>query len=148
MHHNAVMNTEISRKSTRQRSAIQTVLAGVERPLLPAEILAMAQESIPELGLATIYRNLKLLLESGDIQSVDLPGESPRYELAHRGHHHHFSCRACERVFDIPGCLSGIDSFAPTGFTVQHHEVTLYGICADCRGPESSGKPQRKADCC
>jgi Fur family ferric uptake transcriptional regulator len=134
MPHNAEMTAEISRKSTRQRSAIQATLAEVHRPLLPAEILALAQQAIPELGMATIYRNLKLLLEAGEIQSVELPGEAARYELAHRGHHHHFSCRQCHQVFDIPGCPTDIETFAPAGFAVEHHDLTLYGVCADCAG--------------
>lgn len=128
------MNSEISRKSTRQRSAIQAALEQEQRPLLPAEILSLAQQSIPELGLATVYRNLKILLESGEIQSVELPGEAPRYELADRGHHHHFQCRQCQQVFDIPGCPADIEGIAPAGFAVEHHDLTLYGVCAACNG--------------
>lgn len=128
------MNQEISRKSTRQRSAIHAALAQEQRPLLPAEILSLAQQTIPELGLATVYRNLKVLLEAGEVQSVELPGEAPRYELADRGHHHHFSCRQCGQVFDIPGCPADIEGIAPAGFRVEQHELTLYGVCAACSG--------------
>ena len=126
------MNPEISRKSTRQRSAIHAALAQEQRPLLPTEILSLAQQAIPELGIATVYRNLKVLLESGEIQSVELPGEAPRYELADRGHHHHFQCRRCQQVFDIPGCPADIEGIAPAGFAVEHHDLTLYGVCAAC----------------
>ena len=84
------------------------------------------------MGIATVYRNLKLLVEEGSVQVVELPGDSPRYESKHLGHHHQFQCRACERVFDVHGCPGDLARLAPAGFRVEAHELTLYGQCADC----------------
>ncbi len=77
-------------RSTRQRSSIRTVMEEAGRPLLPAEILGAAQREVPAIGLATVYRNIKQLMEAGEVQAVDLPGEATRYELSGRAHHHHF----------------------------------------------------------
>jgi Fur family ferric uptake transcriptional regulator len=120
-------------RSTRQRHAIEAVLSGAGRPLSPVEILESARTSVARLGLATVYRTLKLLMEEGEVRAIDLPGESPRYELADSAHHHHFQCKACSRVYDIPGCPGDMRRLAPRGFTVEHHDVTLYGRCAACR---------------
>jgi len=120
-------------RSTRQRDALTEVLLAAGRPLLPQEILDEARGSVAGMGLATVYRNLKRLLEDGVIQAVELPGEGVRYELALPGHHHHFQCTSCRRAFDVPGCVSGLDRLAPRGFSVDRHEVTLYGRCADCK---------------
>ena len=117
---------------TRQRTAIYAVVAGAQRPLSPQEILETAHVSVEGLGLATVYRNLKALLEDGAIEVVQLPGESPRYEPAGQSHHHHFQCTQCARVFDVHACPGDLQGLAPQGFQVQRHELTLYGLCADC----------------
>lgn len=122
-------------RSTRQRHSIRSAIETAGRPLLPAEILTEAQRAVPALGLATVYRNLKLLVEAGEIQPVELPGEPPRYELAGQQHHHHFRCRTCQRVFDVHACPGDMRKLAPRGFTVDGHELTLYGSCSDCRRP-------------
>lgn len=123
---------DLQRRSSRQRNAVQHVIAHAQQPLLPPEILALAQAVQPTLGIATVYRNLKVLLEAGEVTAVELPGEPTRYESAHRGHHHHFHCSCCQQVFDIPGCPPHLDQFVPKGYQVVRHELTLYGICAQC----------------
>ena len=130
-------------RSTRQRSAIRTVIDDAGRPLSPQEVLDAAQVDVPALSLATVYRNLKQLLEAGEIQAVSLPGDSPRYESAHHDHHHHFQCMSCQRVFDIHACPGDMAALAPRGFTVESHELTLYGRCADCAAPKKKAAPKR-----
>lgn len=119
-------------RATRQRAAIGEVLARARRPLLPEEVLEAARVLVPGIGLATVYRNLKLLAEGGQICAVQLPGENTRYEPADQGHHHHFQCRACARVFDVQACPGDLAALAPEGFTVEDHELILYGTCGDC----------------
>ena len=119
-------------RKTRQRDAIRSAIQGSKRPLLPQEILTKARTVAPGIGLATIYRNLKSLVADGSVQVITLPGDSPRYESAQTDHHHHFQCTACERVYDVPGCPGNLRGLAPRGFTVERHEVTLYGRCSDC----------------
>ena len=119
-------------RSTRQRTAMLDALRVAERPLLAIELLELAQVHVPGLGLATVYRNLKALTDEGTLVQVLLPGENPRYELAGHDHHHHFQCRACQRVFDVPGCPGHLKQMAPAGFVVDGHELTLYGHCRDC----------------
>ena len=120
-------------RSTRQRTAIRTVIDEAGRPLSSQEVLDGARRHVAALGLATVYRNLKLLLGEGVIQAVNLPGENPRYEsIQVDHHHHHFQCRYCGRVFDVHACPGSMENIAPAGFVVEHHELTLYGACADC----------------
>jgi Fur family transcriptional regulator, ferric uptake regulator len=100
--------------------------------LSPQELLEAARHAVSGVGMATIYRNLKSLVADGVVQVVMLPGEIPRYEAAGPVHHHHFQCTSCRRVYDIPGCPGDLRGLAPRGFTVEHHDVTLYGRCRDC----------------
>ncbi|WP_119290567.1 Fur family transcriptional regulator [Azohydromonas sediminis] len=120
-------------RNTRQRQAIAEAIVTAGRPLLPQEILERARAAVPSLSLATVYRNLKQLVEDGELRSVALPGDVARYEPAGSAHHHHFQCRQCERVYDVPGCPDHLGAMVPRGFTVEDHEITLYGRCADCQ---------------
>jgi Fur family ferric uptake transcriptional regulator len=128
------MPANTKERSTRQRSAIRAVIDAAGRPLSPQEVLDAAQGEVPALGIATVYRNLKLLVDAAEIVAVTLPGESPRYEPARHAHHHHFQCTTCKRVFDVHACPGDLAQLAPKGFTVEHHELTLYGRCDHC-GP-------------
>lgn len=134
-------------RSTRQRAAISAAIAQAERPLLPDEVLAAAQAAVPGMGIATVYRNLKQLAEDGELRTVLLPGENPRYEVAGHGHHHHFQCRSCGRVFDVHACPGNLARLAPEGFTVEDHDLTLYGQCRDCSGAPArvAGKKNSRA---
>ncbi|WP_306476625.1 Fur family transcriptional regulator [Methyloversatilis sp.] len=126
-------------RNTRQRSAILGSIETAARPLSPAEIHDLARTDIPALGLATVYRNIRMLIEDGRLREVDLPGEPPRYELANLGHHHHFKCRQCDRVFDIAECATDWNRLAPAGFSVDAHDVTLFGRCDQCSGQQTEG---------
>ena len=119
-------------RSTRQRAAIRTAVDSAGRPLLAQEVLEQAQQEVPGIGLATIYRNLKSLVEADELKVVQLPGENPRYERVGHSHHHHFQCRNCNRVFDVHACPGNLAKLAPEGFSVEDHELTLYGRCAEC----------------
>ncbi|MEM1201693.1 MAG: transcriptional repressor [Acidobacteriota bacterium] len=122
-------------RQTRQRDAIRDAFIRAERPLSPQEVLHQAQYRSPNLGIATVYRNLKTLVASGWLRPVELPGTPDRYELADRGHHHHFHCRCCDRVYDIDGCPGDLQDLCPPGFQLESHEIILYGLCRNCKVP-------------
>lgn len=119
-------------RNTRQRQAIRQVFEDADRPLGPQEVLQASQTYTPGIGIATVYRTLKALLRQGWLVSVALPGESSRYEMAGKTHHHHFRCRACNRVYEIDGCLANLQQLTPNGFRLEDHEVVLYGTCNTC----------------
>lgn len=121
-------------RQTRQRDAILDAILGSAGPLTVQEIHERAQERVPGLGIATVYRALKLLLEAGQVQQVVLPTGETRYEPAELGHHHHFHCRVCDSVYDLDACPVEIPRNEPYagGFFVEDHEVTLYGTCPAC----------------
>ena len=87
------------------------------------------------MGLATVYRNLNALEAQGEVIPVHLPNDTTRFEPAGRGHHHHFRCESCEQVFELEAkcpvaVLEGVT--LPGGYKVEHHELTLYGVCPTC----------------
>lgn len=124
-------------RNTRQRDTIREVFVASGKPLSPAEVLTAGRRTLSELGIATVYRAINALVESGWLNAVDLPGEAPRYELSGTGHHHHFQCRGCAGVFDVRGCPEDLKKLTPAGFVLESHEVVLYGRCRACAGGAS-----------
>ena len=122
----------MSRK-TKQKKAIELILQEQQHPLKPIEIHQLALPSVPSLGIATVYRTLKQLIEEGRVTTLELPGEPPRYERTNKAHHHHFLCLKCHQVFELDECLQGIHQLAPKTFQVIDHEINLYGYCANCQ---------------
>lgn len=119
-------------RRTEQRDAIRQVFEEATRPLNAHEALEIAQQEVPGMGIATVYRNIKSFLDEEWLLAVELPNEPSRYERASLEHHHHFQCQSCQRVYDIPGCAHGLAKSVPEGFEVEHHEVMLFGRCPEC----------------
>ncbi|MDP8223730.1 MAG: transcriptional repressor [Candidatus Lernaella stagnicola] len=119
-------------RKTRQRDAIRAVFLENPRPLRVEEVHEFAQSKVPQLGIATVYRNLKLLIGEGEIVEVPVPELGTLYERAGIDHHHHFYCRRCRKLFDFPGCPIDESKLAPPGFSVDSHELFLFGVCYRC----------------
>ncbi|MDE0223488.1 MAG: transcriptional repressor [Spirochaetaceae bacterium] len=124
-------------RQTRQRDAIQAVIESYDRPLSPTEICEAAREHLPRLGIATVYRAIRDLVESEWLRTVEIPGAPARYERAGKPHHHHFLCRTCDGLWEVDDCLSEVDALAPAGFVTEGHDITLYGLCSDCRSEDA-----------
>ena len=120
------------KRMTKQREAILRHLSEKKRPLSIEELLAFVAEELPSINLSTIYRNLKGMVEEGKIAIVDVPKEKPRYELIGTGHHHHFRCDRCNKVFNIHNCPGGLQNMIPPGFLLLGHSITLNGLCINC----------------
>lgn len=119
-------------RETRQRKAIRRAFKEAGHPLSPRELHDAAQAYVEGLGIATVYRNIRALEEAGWLEPVELPGEPARYEVAGKGHHHHFHCRECDRVYEVEGCPGNLQEVTPDGFQLERHEFVLYGLCETC----------------
>jgi Fur family ferric uptake transcriptional regulator len=126
------------RRKTAQRNAIMEVFLQENRPLRVEEILQVGRNSVESLNQATVYRNLKLLVEEGWLRIICHPEAGTLYERTEREHHHVFHCRSCDRLFEVPGCALNQRKSIPRGFVAEGHEVFLYGVCASCQ--KSEGK--------
>ena len=118
--------------NTRQKTAIRDAFIEADRPLSPDEVLEGAQRHHPSLGKATVYRNIQSLVDEGWLQPVEIPGDSTRYELSGKEHHHHFQCNRCKKLYELEGCLPSFKLKVPRGFRTTGHEFFLYGLCSQC----------------
>lgn len=123
---------KITTRNTRQREAVREAIERAGAPVSAQEILGLAGQHSQGLGLATVYRTLKLLIDAGEITGVVIPGEAPRYEASGKAHHHHFHCRGCGRVYELEGCCGHFAELTPAGFKLESHELTLVGRCREC----------------
>lgn len=93
-------------------------------------------QAIPAIGRATVYRTLKLLVETGVVCKVALADGAPRYRLSQAGHHHHLVCMRCGSVQDFDRCA--VDDLIQhlerhTDFAVLGHRIEVYGLCGNCQ---------------
>ena len=136
-------------KVTRQRLVVLEVLAeNPQEHLTAEEIYERVKVGNPDIGLATVYRTVQLLLELELIERINLDDGFVRYEIGDtqgREHHrhHHLICLRCGGVTafqkDMLEALeTGVQ--AALGFRVTDHEVKLYGICKDCSEKEKENQ--------
>jgi Fur family ferric uptake transcriptional regulator len=118
-------------RETRQKKAIREAFTAAQRPLSPEEA-QVAAKLVEGISVATIYRNIHALLDDAWLSTVEVPGQPSRYEIAGKGHHHHFHCMQCGRIYDLEGCTLQPKPKLPSGFHVTSHELFLYGRCAEC----------------
>lgn len=129
-------------KVTSQRLMVLNILsAHGDEHLTVEEIYDLAKEESPEIGLASIYRTVQVLLELHVIEKVTFDDGFARYELngeeTGSGHrHHHAICTQCGKVYSLEtDLLDTLEKqvFESLGFEVTDHEVKLYGLCSACR---------------
>jgi Fur family ferric uptake transcriptional regulator len=121
---------EMSRR-TDQREAIVEALRGSDRAVTAQEL----HGQLEGVGLATVYRNLQRLAETGDADTLRRENGEVAFLLCGAGHHHHLSCRECGRVEQVRDCR--LDEWARTvaadhGFSQVEHHAELVGLCAKC----------------
>ena len=126
-------------RDTRQRQAIRTVFENIERPLGPKEVLIEASREVPNLGIATVYRNIKTMVDQGELVTVELPGQPSRYSLPRHRKEYLFLCEKSDRAFFIDReCVSFDVMGLGSNFTVNGHTVILYGEYTDQTASQSS----------
>ena len=119
-------------RRTKQKHAIQAAFEGTDRPLSIPEVHAIASAQVSQLSIATVYRNIRLLLKEQYLCRVGMPGHTDRYVIAGRMHHDHFKCDHCGRLYELERCLLGLQPALPGGFTLDRHQIFFYGCCSTC----------------
>jgi Fur family ferric uptake transcriptional regulator len=91
--------------------------------------------AVPGVGRATVFRTVKLLLESEVVCRMTLEDGSIRYQLSRGEHHHHLICSECGTIaeFSDPELDALIHQNAEAeGFQLDSHSLELYGRCRRC----------------
>ncbi len=125
---------EKAQRMTRQKRVILDVLRSTKSHPTADWIYEQAKKIIPDLSLGTVYRNLNLLKEMGEIMELNYGSTFSRFD-GNPHNHYHFQCRECERVFDLElPLLNSLDKEAGnlSGHQVDYHRLEFYGVCQEC----------------
>ena len=122
-------------KYSRQRASIKEYLSGTKEHPTADTVYMHVRKSYPNISLGTVYRNLTLLADMGEINRLRL-GDGVDHFDADISPHYHFVCSKCGQVMDLR--MNNIDSIvdiAGMDFNgeIQGHITYFYGICGDCR---------------
>jgi len=123
-------------RMTRQRSAVADLLAGIDEFRSAQQVHEALRERGEEVGLATVYRTLQAMSDSGDVDVLrSHDGEALYRRCSRREHHHHLVCRVCGTTVEIDG--PGVEEWAARiaeryGFADIEHTMELAGTCAAC----------------
>lgn len=137
-------------RQTRQRVAVAEVLAGAagfSTAQRVHELLAARGEPV---SLATVYRHLQGLAESGRIDVIRTPDGQSAYRCCDHGarHHHHLVCRRCGHTVEVEfGTFEAVvaELAARHGFTEVAHELELFGLCPACAAASNQGTTNDQA---
>lgn len=131
---------EAGLRVTPQRRAVWSAFGdGEDGHLAADEVFARARRGLPELSRATIYNTLAAFVEAGMLQAVESRG-AVLYDPNPDPDHHHFRCRSCERLYDVP--VEGVEELRISGreeFVVDRKTVLLRGLCPLCSPAGGSG---------
>lgn len=121
-------------RNTKQRSMIlEAVASRCDHPTAD-QIYSDLRRKDDKISRGTVYRNLGILAEDGEITNVKVPA-ADRYDSRIDRHYHMF-CTECGRVFDAPLHYREEDDRQVemnTGFEVSRHRIVFEGVCMACR---------------
>jgi Fur family transcriptional regulator, ferric uptake regulator len=124
-------------RSTRQRDIILDIFLSTHQHISIEELYFKVKSSNPGVGHATVYRTLKLFVESGLAREVLLHDGQTRYEHVIAGEHHdHLVCTNCNSIVEFENETIEMlqnEIAERHGFQIKSHKMEIYGLCAACR---------------
>ena len=141
------MLKENKMRMTRQRKIILEELRKVNTHPSADEIYEMVRLRLPRISLGTVYRNLEILSELGEIQKLRLSGALKRFDWD-TSKHYHIRCVRCNRVDDAPiAPLNQIEDelYESTVFEIIGHNLEFVGLCPECSKKISEVDPKKSS---
>lgn len=121
-------------KYSRQRECIREYVRSCKEHPTADSIYGVMKEEFPNISLGTVYRNLSLLVELGEITKISIDNGPDRFDCNTKPHSH-FICTHCHCIQDIEipeiDCVVEKASEDING-KISAHRTTLYGICKQC----------------
>lgn len=132
-------------KHSKQRDAIEQFLATRYDHPTAETVYMNLREEYPKLSLATVYRNLSLLAELGNIQKIPTGNGPDRFDGRPESHNH-FLCDECGSMIDLQmNSIDHVDEIAAQTFdgVIKGHSILFYGICLECLKKEKEQKQKQ-----
>ena len=122
-------------KATIQRLSILEILQETGHSTID-DIYAVVRKKHASISLATVYKNIEILLEKGVLEEVPLAGSKSKYEIK-KHDHIHLICQVCGSVEDEmmkTAPREQLERIAQKDdFVLSQSQINLYGICRNCQ---------------
>ena len=121
---------------TPQRMAVLIILAASKDHPTVEQIYARVKPDFPMTSLATIYKNVTLLKDVGEILELGFGDEKNHYDGNNPYPHPHLMCVRCKSIVDPDiDTLNGISQelAQKTGYQILTHRLDFFGICPYCQ---------------
>ncbi|MFQ5481130.1 MAG: Fur family transcriptional regulator [Nitrospinaceae bacterium] len=129
--------TQHNLKITRQRRIVLDVFLGSEDHVSAEDLYKMVTAKEPKIGLATVYRTLSLLTQSGLATELDFGDGQKRYEHKYmHSHHDHMICTECGKIIEFHDpTIEKLQEEAASqhGFKMTSHKLDVFGLCEECQ---------------
>lgn len=124
-------------RNTRQRALVLEAVRSLHNHPTSADVYDAVREKHPRISRATVYRNLNVLTEQGEVLHIPVTGGADRYDFRCDCHYHAI-CRECGVVYDVEmpgeGLLSSVRD--THGFQIEGFDIIFTGLCPDCANPK------------
>jgi len=127
-------------RKTKQRDLILKTLRSTTCHPTADWIYEKVKKEMPNISLGTVYRNLGMLKELGEIIELDYGSKHSRYD-GNPQNHYHFVCVECEKVIDVKSCE--VDKQLEKCVAIEndvevlYHRTEFYGLCEDCKNKKA-----------
>lgn len=121
-------------RNTIQRTLVLEAVRSLHNHPTSADVYDVVRECHPNISRATVYRNLNLLADAGEVLRIQLPNGADCYDFR-CDDHFHARCKECGHVFDIdmPRNENLVSHVQDThGFQVDNYEIVFTGTCPNC----------------
>jgi Fur family ferric uptake transcriptional regulator len=133
--------------TTQQREAIVDAFLRAKEHVSIDELLIRVRKKNPKVGYATVYRTLRLLVDSGLATARQFDEGQTRYEPA-GAHHDHLICMKCGLIVEFENeeieHLQEKIAQSLGGFRVLRHKHELYSLCPKAQGIPGGSCPNEK----
>ena len=130
------------RKHSRKRDAILSCVRGTTCHPTAEWVYTQLKPTIPDLSLATVYRNLAMFKDEGTIDSVGVYNGLERFDFR-TDPHAHFICEKCGRVDDVDAVLPETLVTGEMPGKVRSWALTFYGICRCCAADDNKNNKEK-----
>lgn len=123
-------------KYSKQREAIKNYLENTHEHPTADKVYENIRQIFPNISLGTVYRNLALLSDIGEIKKITTPNGPDRFD-ATKMPHFHFTCTKCGHIEDIYSNQSTeqLINQIKSGIrgSISNEEINFYGYCDKCK---------------
>lgn len=123
------------RRNTAQKTLVKQAVFDIHDHVCAEEIYEHIRKSHPQIGKGTVYRNLNILSEEGEIRRVEIPNGPDYFDFTLKNHYH-LRCVDCGKVFDVDmdevsGLINQVHD--TKGMKILDYDILFKGVCNKCQ---------------